>query len=284
MSRRFSTAAVLACAALLVGKAQAQSQGMVPETSRPPILRNVGIDQRLNESVPLDLPFRDEAGKSVHLGDYFGQRPIVLALAYYECPMLCTLVLNGVASAVKGLGLKPGIDFDVVVVSFDARETPALAAAKKANLLKEYGQLDAAAGWHFLTGDQGPIDQLTHATGFRYVYDEVSKQFAHSAAIMVLTPAGVLARYYYGVEYAPRDVRLGLVEAANGKIGTPVDQFLLFCFHYDPATGTYGTIAMNSVRLGGVLTVVTLVGFIVTMLRRERRQARPAVAGAERVR
>lgn len=249
------------------------------DAQQPEILHDVSIDQKLNEQVPLDLTFRDENGQSVQLGQYFGNKPVILSLAYYECPMLCTLVLNGMASALKVLNFDIGKQFEVVTVSFDPRETPELAAAKKKNYMKEYGRAGAASGWHFLTGEQESIRRLTEAVGFRYKWDPDSKQFAHAAGIIVLTPQGRISRYFYGVEFAPRDLRLGLIEAADGKIGTAVDQLLLFCFHYDPKTGRYGTIAINSVRLGGVATVVALASFVIVMLRRERRSQLATPAG-----
>ncbi len=244
------------------------------DDTRPPMLRDVGIEQRLNTQLPFDLVFRDETGQSVRLGQYFGSKPVILALAYYECPMLCTLVLNGLASALKVLSFDIGDQFEVVTVSFNPDDTPALAAAKKQTYLKAYGRTGAvgaraAAGWHFLTGDAAAIEQLTAAVGFRYRYVPEQKQYAHAAGIMVLTPQGRLARYFYGVEFAPRDVRLGLVEAADNRIGSPVDQLLLFCFHYDPTTGKYGAIAMNSVRAGGALTVLALATFLIVMWRRD---------------
>ncbi len=196
--------------------------------------KEIGIDQRLDEQLPLALPFRDEAGRTVALGDYFGKRPVMLALVYYNCPMLCTLVLNGLVGALNVMSLEAGRDFDVVAVSFDTRETPAMAAAKKKAYLSRYKHPAAAAGWHFLTGDAASVEALTKAAGFRYRYDEDLEQFAHASAIMVATPEGRLARYFYGIEYAPRDLRLGLVEASAGKIGTPVDQILLLLLPLRP--------------------------------------------------
>jgi protein SCO1/2 len=240
--------------------------------TRPAALQDVGIDQRLNEPVPLDLVFHDESGAPVRLGTYFGSKPVILALAYYECPMLCTLVLNGLASAMKVLSFDAGKEFEVVTVSFNPADTPALAAAKKQTYLKAYGRPGADAGWHFLTGDAAAIAQLTRAVGFRYKWLPEQQQFAHAAGIMVLTPQGKLARYFYGVEFSPRDLRLGLVEAAENKIGSPVDQLLLFCFHYDAATGKYGATAMGAVRVAGLLTVLALATFLAVMLRREHAQ------------
>lgn len=237
----------------------------------PPALRGVEIQQRLNEKVPLDLAFRDEAGRGVRLRDYFGKRPVVLALVYYECPMLCTQVLNGLASALGAISLDAARDFEVVTVSFDPRETPELAAGKKRTYLARYRRPGAEAGWHFLTGDATAIAALTEAVGFRYRFDPQTDQFAHGSAVFVLTPGGTLSRYLYGIEYAPRDLRLALIESAQGRIGTPVDQVLLYCFHYDPTTGKYGAVAMNIIRLGGIVTIAALSLFLLAAWRKERR-------------
>ncbi|MDA0747624.1 MAG: SCO family protein [bacterium] len=256
--------------------AAAQSQSGLPT-----VLQEVGIDQRLGDSISLDLMFQDETGAQVRLGDYFGERPVVLALVYYECPMLCTQVLNGLLSSIRTLSFSAGEEFEVVTVSFDPADTPELAAAKKAEYIKQYGREGAAAGWHFLTGDPASIDALTEAVGFRYVADPASGQFAHASAIMVLTPEGELARYFYGIEYPPRDLRLGLIEASKGEIGLPVlDAVLLYCFHYDPITGKYGMVIMNVLRLAGVATVLVLGTFMVVMLRRDRKK-QAAVYGHE---
>ena len=237
----------------------------------PKALNGVGIDQKLNEQLPLDLEFKNEKGENVKLGDYFGKKPVVLSLVYYQCPMLCNQVLNGMVTAFKVMAFKPGEEFEVVTVSFDPRETAALAAAKKStyvNYLPEARRPGAAAGWHFLTGDEASIKRLTDAVGFRYHFDEATNQFAHASAIYVTTPQGKLARYFYGIEYAPRDLRLGLIEAADNKIGSPVDQLLLYCFHYDPATGKYGAVVMNIMRAGGILTLVAIAGMFLIMRRR----------------
>lgn len=235
------------------------------------VIREVGFEQNLDAQLPLELKFRDEAGKTVALGDYFGKRPVVLALVYYDCPMLCTMILNGLTGSLKAVNLDVGIDFDVVAVSFDPRETPELAAEKKQAYVKDYGRKGSEKGWHFLTGDAESIARLTQAAGFKYYWDEESQQFAHASGVMMATSGGRLARYFYGIEYAPRDLRLGLVEASAGKIGSPVDKMLLYCFHYDPSTGKYGLTIMNVVRLMGSATVLALVAFILVMLRRERR-------------
>lgn len=248
----------------------ARADARLPATAQPAALREVAIEQRLGAQVPLDLAFRDEAGRAVTLGDYIGTRPVVLALAYYECPMLCTLVLNGMVRALRALTFDIGDEFEVLTVSFDPTETPALAVAKKATYLEHYGRPGAAAGWHFLTGAGPEIERLAHAVGFQYTWLPDQEQFAHAAAIMVLTPDGKVARYFYGVEYPPRDLRLGLVEAADGTIGSPVDQVLLYCFQYDPASGTYAAVALNMVRLGGIATLLALGGFVLLSRRRER--------------
>jgi protein SCO1/2 len=220
----------------------------VPASARPKGLEGVGIDQRLDEQVPLGLTFRDEAGRAVRLGDYFGQRPVVLALVYYNCPMLCTQVLNGLVSALNVVSFDAGREFDVVAVSFDPREKPADAAAKKT-----------------------AYAALAQAVGFRYRYDADLDQFAHASAVYVLTPGGRVSRYFFGIEYAPKDLRLGLVEAAGSRIGTPIDQVLLYCFHYDPKSGKYGAAIVNIVRLAGGATVLALALSIALMSRRARR-------------
>jgi protein SCO1/2 len=220
--------------------------------------------------VPLDAVFRDERGRVVRLGEYFGTRPVVLAFAYYDCPMLCTLALNGLASALSVTSLEPGKDFEIVTVSFDPRDTPATAAAKKASYLERYKRAGAVNGWHFLTGGHSSIDRLTKAAGFRYVWDGETGQFAHPTGVVVLTPHGRLARYLFGVEYSPRDLRLAIVEASAGKVGTPVDSLLLYCYHYDPMTGRYGLIVMRALRVAGAVTVLALGTFIVVMVRRDK--------------
>jgi len=260
-----------------IANARALVLGPVVDPSPAAVLKDVGIDQRLNEPLPLDLTFRDEAGHDVQLGQYFGRRPVILALVYYECPMLCTLTLNGLASALRVLSFNAGNQFEVVVVSFNPAETPALAAAKKKAYLERYDRPGTEDGWHFLTGDDAAIKRLTAAAGFRYTYVAAQKQYAHAAGIIVATPQGRIARYFFGVEYAPRDLRLGLVEASQNQIGSAVDQLLLYCFHYDPATGKYGAIVLNIMRLGGAATVLALGAFMIIMWRRERRHAPPGV-------
>jgi protein SCO1 len=238
----------------------------VPTSSNPPpLLSDVGIDQKLNSQVPLDLVFRDESGSEVTLGQYFGQKPVVLVLAYYDCPMLCTIVLNGVLHSVKELKYNIGREFEIVTVSFDPTEKPSLAAAKKAIYVGLYGRPNAGAGWHFLTGDEPSIRQLTQAVGFRYNYDAQTKQYFHATGIMVLTPDGHLARYFYGIQYPSGNLRLGLVEASQGKIGSPVDQVLLYCSQYDPATGKYSVIVSHVLKLAALATVLSLGGLVLAM-------------------
>jgi protein SCO1/2 len=241
----------------------------------PAGLSGVGIDQKLNQQVPLDLVFRDEFGRQAPLSTYFKPgKPVVLALVYFQCPMLCNMILNGVESSLKAVSFNPGQDFEVLAVSFDPTDTPEMAAAKKQTYLKRYNRPGTANGWHFLTGDEANIKALTASVGFRYKYDEATKQYAHASGITVLTPQGRTSRYFYGVEYAPRDLRLGLVEASQNKIGSPVDQMLLFCFHYDPATGKYGAIAMNMVRFAGAAFTLICGAFLLFAWRREIRAGR----------
>lgn len=262
---------------------QAMSQGILspPANLRPPGLKDVGIEQNLNEQIPRDLVFRDETGKSVRLGDYFGKRPMILNLVYYQCPMLCGEVLSGLTSALRVLKFDVGSQFDVLTVSFDPRETPEIATVKKAEYLKRLGRPGAAQGWHFLTGPQESITALTKAVGFQYQYDPKTGQFAHATAIMILTPAGKISQYYYGVEYAPKDLRLGLIQASDEKIGNLVDQVLLYCYHYDPATGKYGAVITRILRLAALATMLGI-GLLIAVISRHRTAPNPA--GAERVR
>jgi len=258
---------------------QGPAEAGEPTSSRPGILSKIAIDQRIGYQVPLDLPFVDENGRHVRLGDYFGKRPVILALVYYECPMLCTQVLNGLVSAISVMNFEVGREFDVVAVSFNPKEGPGLASQKKANYLHRYGRPKSADGWHFLTGNENSIRRLTDAVGFRYEYDENIKQFAHGAAIEVLTPKGTLARYFYGIEYSPRDLRLGLIEASEERIGSVVDDVLLFCYHYDPSTGKYGSTVLGIVRVAGIATVVAFAVFLTVSLRREQSLAVPVDQG-----
>jgi protein SCO1/2 len=268
--RGFALSVALATA--LCGAASAQ-YFTPPETKTvaPPGLEGVGIDQRLNEQVPLELTFKDEQGKTVKLGDYFqAGRPVILNLVYFQCPMLCTEVLNGLTSALKVIRFVPGDQFEVVTVSIDPRETPQLAANKKEMYLKKLGNPAAAKGWHFLTGEQPQIEELAKAVGFKYRYDPKLGQFAHGAGIMLITPTGKIAQYYYGVEYSAKDMRLGIVEASQNKIGSLADQVLLYCYHYDPRTGRYGATITNVVRLGGLTTVIVLGSVLVVLFRQEK--------------
>ncbi len=244
--------------------------GAVASTVPAP-LRSIGFDQKVNERLPLDAAFRDEEGRQVRLGDYFGSRPVVVAFVYYACPMLCPQVLNAVASTMGVLTLDPGKDFEIVLVSFDPRETPQQAAAKKADVMGRYKRPGRESGWHFLTGDEGAIQRATAAAGFRYAWDEDSRQFAHPTGIIIATPDGRLARYLFGIEYGPRDVRFALVEASQGRVGSLADHLLLYCYHYDPMTGRYGVYVLRTLRIAGVGTVLLIGGFIAAMLRRERR-------------
>jgi protein SCO1/2 len=248
--------------------------------TRPPFLRDVGIDQRLGQRLPLDAIFLDEQGRPVRLGQYFGARPVILVLAYYNCPMLCTQVFGGLVSSLRVLSFDAGKDFDVVAVSFDPRDRLADAAAKKVAYVAEYGRPGAASGWHFLTGSTSSIERLTGAVGFHYKYDESLGQFAHASAIYVATPGGKLSHYFYGIEYAPRDLRLALIEASDNRIGSPVDRILLYCYHYDPKVGKYGAVVMNMLRFGGAVAVLILSTFLAVMWRRDYR--RDAAAEASR--
>jgi protein SCO1/2 len=268
-SSLIATAVLAAYVLTLPAWGQGMTQGIMspPANVRPPGLKNVGIEQHLNEQIPPALTFRDETGKAVQLGDYFGKKPMILNLVYYQCPMLCGEVLSGLESALRVLKFDVGKEFDVLTVSFDPKETPEMATAKKAEYLKRYGRPGATGGWHFLTGPPASIDALTKAAGFQYQYDPKSGQFAHATAIMVLTPEGKIAQYYYGVEFAPKDLRLGLIQASENKIGTVVDQVLLYCYHYDPETGKYGAIISRVLQLAAGATVLILGTFLVVMFR-----------------
>jgi protein SCO1 len=241
-----------------------------PASALPAALREIGFDQNLDRQIPLDTPFVDERGGRVPIGKYFGARPVVLVFAYYDCPMLCTQVLNALASSLDVLSLEASRDFDVVVVSFDPREKSDLAAVKKASVLQRYRRPGADAGWHFLTGEQSSIESVTSASGFRYVWDASLKQFAHPTGIIVVSPAGRVSRYLFGIDFGPRDLRLAIVDASAGKIGSPIDSFLLYCYHYDPMTGRYGLVIMRVIRLAAAATVLALALFIGIMLRQDR--------------
>jgi protein SCO1/2 len=264
---------VAALIALLAPAARAQ-EGV------PAALRQIGFDQRLGETLPLELRFRDEAGREVALREYLGAKPVVLSLNYFACPMLCTVTLNGLASALDVLkSFDAGREFDVVTVSFDASEGPALAAAKKAQYLARYKRPGAEAGWHFLTGEQAAIDALTKAVGFRYAWDAETRQFAHPAGVVVLTPEGRISHYLYGIEYAPKDLKFALMESAQGRIGSFIEQAILYCYRYDPMTGRYSASIMRVMRTGAILTVLGLLVYVGLSLRRERVAAAAAGAG-----
>ncbi len=245
-------------------------ESALPQGGKPEVLKDITIEQRLGEQIPLDATFRDETGRAVKLGDLFGKKPVIVSLVYYECPMLCNQVLNALVGTMEALKFTAGKEYDVVTISFDPRETPELAARKKETYLKRYGRDGAESGWHFLTGDKAEIDRLTNAVGFGYAWDTNSNQFAHASAIMVATPEGKLSHYFYGIEYAPKEVRLGLVEASAGKIGSPIDKLILYCYHYNPATGKFAPV-MAVMRAAGVATVVGLAVLIFALVRRGRR-------------
>jgi protein SCO1/2 len=267
------SAIVIVCGASLCAQLKTP-EPMDPgnRNQQPKIFEQVGIDPKLGGSIPLEIDFKDEGGRNVKLGDYFNRkRPVVLALVYYDCPMLCNQVLNGMTSALQVLKFNAGQEFDVVAVSFDPRETPELALAKRKTYLDRYKRPGTEIGWHFLTGTKDSIDALTKGVGFRYAWDEKSNQFAHASALTLLTPQGKIAQYYYGIEYSPKDMRLGIIEASDEKVGNITDQLLLYCYHYDPTTGKYGAMIMRMVRLGAILTMVLLGGFIVVSVKKERR-------------
>ena len=233
-----------------------------------------GLEQKLNGQVPLDAVFRDEHGNRVPLATFFGKRPVILVLAYYECPNLCTLVLNGVLQTAQDLKFDAGKDYEIVVISFDPRERPALAAAKKQSYLQRYGRAGAMKGWHFLTGEENAIARVAESVGYHFAFDEVTRQFAHPSVITVLTPAGKVSRYFPGIEYPARDVRLALIEASADRIGSLADKIFLLCFHYNPSTGKYGLLITRVLQVGGIGSAAALAIYIVTMLRRERNFAR----------
>jgi protein SCO1/2 len=268
-------AAFLLQAAAASAALQAQPETGVPSHAAPAAgspLSKVDIEQKLNAQLPLDAVFKDSTGATVRLGDLYGKRPVLLAFVYYKCPMLCTLVLNGTVRVLNGVTLTPGKDFDIVAISINPDETPEIAAKKKAVYLKEYHRKGTGDGWHFLTGEEDQIRRVTDAAGFKYAYDPVSKEYAHASAIYVTTPEGRLARYFFGIEYPARDLRLALVEASKGRIGGLVDRILLFCFHYDPVTGKYSLMIMRLVRTAGVLTILGMAAAIILMIRRERKK------------
>jgi len=266
-------AAILLAALGAVAQTIPSSAGQTA-SSMPPALVNVGFEPPLNGQMPLDVPFRDESGRSAQLRKYLGQKPVVLAFVYYSCPMLCDQVEQGVVGSLRMLSFNPGRDYEVVFVSFDSRETPQMAAAKKKSALSHFNRPETAGGWHFLTGSQESVDAVTHAANFRYSFNQKTNVFAHASGVMILTPDGRISRYFYGVEYPGRDMRLGLVDASAGKIGTPIDHALLFCYQYDPATATYSASVLKIMRLAAVLTVLCLVSAILVFRRRDLLQTR----------
>lgn len=283
-TRSLTFAAALAVAVPATAVAQSFQVGELPMPVAPRplanqksgILKKIGIDQRIGQQLPLDTTFTDETGRTVTLGKYFGKRPVLLTLVYYDCPMLCTYVLNGMTAALKTLSFEPGKDFDVVAISIDPKEHFQLAQAKKDVYVRNYGRPDTAGGWHFLTGTDPSIRAVADAVGFHYAYDPDLQQYAHGAAIYVVTPKGEVARYFLGLDYPSRDLRLALVEASNNRLGSVVDQALLLCYHYDPTTGKYDASTLFAVRIGFIATVTGLLTFIVVSLRRERRSAEMA--------
>ena len=267
------TLARAAVVVALSGFAFAQGAGpgimSPPANVRPPGLKNVGIEQRLDQQIPPDLVFRDETGKQVRLGDYFGKKPLILNLVYFRCPMLCSEVLSGVEGSLKALTFNVGNEFDVLTVSFDPKDTPQAATEKKADIIKRYHRSGAENGWHFLTGSGESIAALTKAVGFSYEYDAKTDQFAHSTAIMILTPEGRIAQYYYGIEFPPKDIRLGLIQASEHKIGTLADEVILYCYHYDPKAGRYSAIISRILQLAGGVTILSLGTVLLILFRRE---------------
>lgn len=272
-ARSVSAAALVLSLAVAAAPALAQgfTGGKAETPLPPPPTKDVGFDQKLGDQVPLNLVFKDEEGRTVKLSEYFGKKPVVLNLMYFECPMLCGMAIEGLLRSLRALTFDAGKEFDVLTVSFDPREGPDLAKAKRTNVLAQYGRPSAEKGWHFLTGDEASVKALTSAVGFRYVWDESQKQFAHATGIVVLTPQGKISRYFFGIEYSTKDLRLGLMDSTSEKIGNLADKMLLMCFHYDPKSGRYTPAITRVLKGGAALTLLVLVSFIVAMLRRERR-------------
>jgi protein SCO1 len=284
----FSTAGAVVFGLLAAASLEAQASSYTdntagPSNSAPSVLNGVGVDQHLNTQLPLNLTFTDDTGNVVPLASYFGKRPAILALVYYQCPMLCSEELNGLTSALEMVNFRPGKDFNIIVISIDPSEGTDLAAAKKRTYVKRYGHPETADGWHFMTGTQANIDALTKAVGFRYVKipgpDGRLTQFAHASAIQIVTPTGKLAQYYLGVEYSPKDLLLGLDEASSNKIGSPVDNILTYCYHYDPKTNTHSLVVSRVMQLGGVLTMGLLGGFMFLMFRRDYTRSHVEISG-----
>jgi protein SCO1/2 len=273
-----AAACLLAALVLLLPALPASAQREEPLPSE---LEGVGIDEHLGAQLPLDLPFMDENGRAVKIGDYIGGgKPVILNLVYFECPMLCTVVLNGMVNGLKPLDYLPGREFELVTVSFNPLETPALAKLKQESYIKDYGKPEAVAGWHFLTGSADSIKALTDAVGFHYKWNKERQQYAHEAAIYLVTPDGKLSRYLYGVQFEPQTLKLGLLEASQGKLGSTIDRVVLYCFHYDALSGRYAPAAMNIMRLGGVLTVIILALVLVPVWLQGRRRHKQAATGA----
>jgi len=277
---------ITALALLLAATAGALHAQTIPSnvgpaaSTMPPALQNVGFEPPLNGQMPLDLPFRDETGREVQLRQFFGQKPVVLAFVYYSCPMLCDQIQMGVVGSLRMISFNPGRDYEVVFISFDAHDTPEMAAAKKKVALGHFRRPETESGWHFLTGSQESIEAATRAANFQFRFDAKSNLFAHASGVLILTPDGRISRYFYGVEYPGRDMRLGLVDASAGKIGSPIDHVLLFCYHYDPSSATYSASILRIIRLGGVLTILCIVGGILIFRRRELRAAQTKLQGA----
>ena len=260
--------ATLALAIGAVGQTAPSNVG-VPSTALPPDLLNVGFDPALNAQMPLDLTFQDETGSNIQLREYFGRKPVLLAFVYYDCPMLCSQLEEGIVNSLKRISFNPGRDYEVIFISFDPRDTPQVAARKKTLAMSRYARSGTEAGWHFLTGSETAIQAATRAANFRYAFDQKTGLFAHASGILVLTPMGHISRYFYGINYPDRDLRLGLVDASSGKIGSPIDRVLLLCYQYDPTTARYSTTVLRLLRLAGVLTVAALVLGILIFRRRD---------------
>jgi protein SCO1/2 len=278
LKRLYTVTAILAAMVMLApGTALSHDDktAAIAAHSQPEILRKVGIQQKLGTQLPLTTTLRNQTGASVSLQSYLSSKPALLVFSYFECPMLCPLVLEGVVRSLKPLSLDVGREFDVVVISIDDRDGPETARKKKTEIVNRYGRDGSAAGWHFLTGERSAIEELTASAGFTYAWDDATKQYVHASGIFVLTPRGEISRVLYGVDYTPRAVRLALVEAGNGTIGNAIDQLLLYCYRYNPLTGKYGFVIIGALRLAGVSTVLALAMFIITSLRRERRGPQP---------
>jgi protein SCO1/2 len=281
--RTIAGSAALLCVAAASPSLKAQavpSDTGIPSASMPAALQGVDFKPELNAPLPLEQPFRDETGRDVKLGDYFGQKPAVLAFVYFDCPMLCDQVQQGVVGTLRMLSFNPGRDYEVLFISFDERDTPAKAAAKKATAMSHFRRPETASGWHFLTGSRESIEAVTKAANFRYRFDAKNDYFAHASGVMLLTPNGHISRYFYGVEYPGRDMRLGLVDASAGKIGSPIDHVLLFCYHYDPSAATYSASILRIMRVLAALTVLALVAAILIFRRRDHHASRANLEGA----